>query len=325
MINIGWIFAGTLETASVRFTLRLIRDLESKHPCTNHILWYNPIYAADIQSDIKPIIDKITQLHLSHVVFCKTSGIKTRQVCEFCNQLGISTVFFSGDWFETDMFQLCKKVVVCSMHAKELVRALYARTDVHLWRDYYPTPIRVKTTTPRTHDIVLGWYGNFSKLPYVMHIYENRLHKKYELITVSNTPSNFPIQTTYRMGDGTDKKWDDAFLESLLLDKVDVVIVPIDLTNPIEYHKAQAKSANRILLPMLLGIPVVCTPITSYMSILVHNVNGLLVWDELEWPSMLLQLESSSERTRIGSHARQIFTQVDPISIINEFYEYLNK
>jgi hypothetical protein len=88
----------------------------------------------------------------------------------------------------------------------------------------------------------------------------------------------------------------------------DIGILPIDTPGAGQPgHERQAwavKSENRLTLKMSVGLPVVATPIPSYLPVIEPGVNGCFARSTAEWRDRLEQLRDPGLRRRLGQAAR---------------------
>lgn len=103
--------------------------------------------------------------------------------------------------------------------------------------------------------------------------------------------------------------WDPQGVYNHLLD-ADVGIIPIDTTHPFEADATtppswSVKSENRLTLKMSAALPVVATPIPSYVPVVEHGRNGFLANDLTDWFDALELLRDPSTREAIGHAARE--------------------
>ncbi len=90
--------------------------------------------------------------------------------------------------------------------------------------------------------------------------------------------------------------------------RADIGIIPIDRTPA---HEAGAmpppwkvKSQNRLTMKMAVGLPVIATPIPSYLPVVEQGANAFLAETPADWAAFLDQLRDPAERERIGRAAR---------------------
>ena len=98
----------------------------------------------------------------------------------------------------------------------------------------------------------------------------------------------------------------------IMLDS-DVGIIPVDMT-PRKWPGQpaspwQVKSENRLTMKMALGLPVVTSPVPSYLDILQDGVNGFIALNRPDWRRALDRLRNPELRERIGRNARECVVQ----------------
>lgn len=89
--------------------------------------------------------------------------------------------------------------------------------------------------------------------------------------------------------------------------QADIAIIPIDAQeslDPAEVPSWKVKSENRLSMKMALGLPVIATPIPSYLPLVVQGENGFFANTRTEWMACLETLRDPAERARIGDAAR---------------------
>lgn len=107
--------------------------------------------------------------------------------------------------------------------------------------------------------------------------------------------------------------WDAAGVYRHMLG-ADVGIIPIDAVEPADAGAAavpswKVKSENRMSMKMCVGLPVVATPIPSYLPLMRQGDNGFLASTRKEWIAYLELLRDPELRQRVGSAARQSVLQ----------------
>ena len=66
------------------------------------------------------------------------------------------------------------------------------------------------------------------------------------------------------------------------------------------------KSSNRLVLFMSLGIPVIASPVPSYLPIVRHGENGFIVTETAEWLECIESLrDNPTKRGAMGEAARK--------------------
>jgi glycosyltransferase involved in cell wall biosynthesis len=100
--------------------------------------------------------------------------------------------------------------------------------------------------------------------------------------------------------------WDPVRVYRHMLD-ADVGIIPVDAVEPPDGGAVpswKVKSENRLSMKMCVGLPVVATPIPSYMPLIRQGENGFFARTRSEWIEHLGLLRDPGVRERIGQEAR---------------------
>lgn len=112
----------------------------------------------------------------------------------------------------------------------------------------------------------------------------NMIFRKFKAV-------NWDIDTAYR-----------------LMAEADIGIIPVDMgVDPIPRHDVsywQVKSENRLTMKMSVGLPVVASPVPSYLEILNQGKNGYLASNRDEWIQCMEELRDPDRRRVIGENAR---------------------
>jgi glycosyltransferase involved in cell wall biosynthesis len=101
--------------------------------------------------------------------------------------------------------------------------------------------------------------------------------------------------------------WDPVLVYDRMV-AADIGIIPIDRTpaeavaGPVPSWKI--KSENRLTMKMAAALPVIATPIPSYLPVVRQGENAFLAEGESVWLAALDRLRSPAERMRIGRAAR---------------------
>lgn len=88
----------------------------------------------------------------------------------------------------------------------------------------------------------------------------------------------------------------------------DVGILPVDRIPPAQAGMPppawQLKSENRLTMKMCIGLPVIATPIPSYLPVVAHGTNAFFADTESDWASALERLRDPATRAAMGGAAR---------------------
>ncbi len=106
--------------------------------------------------------------------------------------------------------------------------------------------------------------------------------------------------------------WDARRVYTNMLD-ADVGIIPIDAVMPADPQAGapswQVKSENRLSMKMCVGLPVVATPIPSYLPLVSQGSNAFLAGTRSQWMEYLDALRNPALRQKVGANARQSVLQ----------------
>jgi glycosyltransferase involved in cell wall biosynthesis len=294
-MRLGWVAIGNNNVGSTRIGVLNHHNYLINNGYSSYLLHCNDHYNSDILCEESYIINKIKQERITHVCFQKVLGKRTINVIEYCKKNNIKTIYATGDWYNTPIYNIVDWVIVGSDYTKEMIKKLFKINNISSSEDaieYIPNNIKVAKNIVPT----LGWFGNYSKLEYVTN-YINQLNINLKLYTISNTPKDFKIKADFVMGAGTPVLWETSVLYDKLFENVDIIVFPIDITKKDE---AFAKTANRLTYSMVTGIPVICTPIPCYQKIIKNTVNGFLVNTKEEWLTSINYLKDIEHRNKIG-------------------------
>jgi glycosyltransferase involved in cell wall biosynthesis len=102
--------------------------------------------------------------------------------------------------------------------------------------------------------------------------------------------------------------WDLNTVYERMLD-ADVGIIPIDMRDePLPGQVVsswQVRSENRLTMKMALGLPVVASPVPSYLPVIEQGKNGFIAVTRTEWVACLKELRNPLLRKEIGRQARR--------------------
>lgn len=96
-----------------------------------------------------------------------------------------------------------------------------------------------------------------------------------------------------------------------VLTQFDIGIIPVELETDSGFSRKNSKSANRLTQLMSVGLPVIASPVDSYLPVIQNGENGLIAKTMSEWTEAFEILRNPKTRVSIGKKARA--------SIIHEF------
>lgn len=292
-MNIGWITIGNENVGSTRLGVLVHHITLIKNGYNSFLLSVNSEYNPDVLNDIEKIKNDTINKKITHCIFQKVCYTKTQELVKFCKDNNIKTIFATGDWYDTPMFDLVDAIWVGSSYIKEYLSNKYNKPVFVIEDAVEETTTQIKEFKDKPPTI--GWYGNYSKLEYV-----KSFLKDIDTYTISNSQKD-SIQADVIMGASTPEPWETKKLIDILLQKIDIIVVPVETENSQMVNFA--KTSNRITLPMSLGIPVICSPIPAYKEIIEDGVNGFLCKTYDEYKEKISYLNDIDNRIKIGRHS----------------------
>lgn len=225
----------------------------------------------------------------SVVVVQKLRGNRTRKLIEWLSRCSCTTIYVACDLLDDGGAANAADLVICP--SKNLARNIKVSdpTKVRVVQD--PAEVIVSDSeisiSDRTKGIKLAWIGHSSNWDSLKELH---IALKYEslhdvtIVTCSDHPD-------------ADVSWSmERSVE--LLKNCDICVVPTS-SGPF----FEAKSANRILLAMGLGCPVIAGRIESYVDVIDHGISGYFAQDASEFETAINELRSPSLRATIAKEA----------------------
>lgn len=317
--KIGWFPGGPKEIASVRVRSYYIIDFLKDHGIEVLINNQNP--------DVLVFQKCLSEDKLAIALKSKRNGKRL--------------IYDISDNVRQDMakylpfFEIAKnfilnvdKVVVNGIGLKQILVDKFRR-DAVIIEDFYPIPNIRKIH--EGHKPKLIWHGYFKNmLMYVfgkfMSDFDVELWKKsgaeqpidfrklsYDLITVAN--SEFSLR--FLLNRPTHLHPQGNQLYYMLLEG-DIGISPMRLWD----EDCFGKSSNKIVSYMMLGLPIVASPIPAYSELIINGENGFLASDKKEWLTAIEKLGNLELRKRIGDRGYK--TVVDKFSLKTIGGKWLN-
>lgn len=274
--------------------------------------------------DVAGIADRLRERGFDIAFFQKVHGHSVRQELDRLRQLGIKTVYGVCDRIDDDMVRATDKTAIVTeflkgQHAAEL------QDRIHVVHDGIERPALLaqvdETSTRRRLRATMVTSGAPESIP----VLSNAAIANLQLTVIGDYPKSMISIVSLReqarrvvaslasaefsrSGRGFRAvKWHpDRVYEELL--KADVGIIPVDMRDH-RFPESQisvweVKSENRLTLLMGLGLPVVASPVPSYLDVVVQGVNGYLATSVEEWKSALDALRDPDLRRQVGAAAR---------------------
>ena len=292
---VGWILHGDATGGASRLhgvvPHELLRGLG-----VNSVLLRTPREEGTTAFNARPAdFDQLVRSRLDVVCFTETFGGRAEALVRALREAGTRTVYVTGDYHSGNMPALVDWTVVSSREQRALAGP-DARNVSVIESSLEPHPRLVKRHGPRD-EIRVAWVG----YPENMHLLEPvraalcdpRL-SRYRLVTISRGPD-----ATYQ--------WHPRRVWRHLLG-CDIAVLPVDAA-PARPGQAPAwyparwypsKPNTRMTMLKSLGLPIVATPIESYVATLRHGESCLFAETIEQWADSLAALSDHAARERIG-------------------------
>jgi hypothetical protein len=298
-----------MSNPSVRWLLVGPRDLPSSrnhgyriHQYLKDRGWESQLVVTPLhQLDDTPLLPRdITQSRCFQngdiVVFQKLYGPTTVAVLQSLKRLEVSTVFIDCDYPLKMAEAQLATVTVCP---SDSLAAAYRKEGVsnvvvipESWEANCP-PRRVTKNNTKLRCV---WFGMSDPLKEIelrsLRQLQAEQLPEFKLIVVSDHQSA-DVQWN------GDDSWD-------VIRQCDIAVITGN-----DYFWTQAKSANRVIQAMALGLPVVAYPLPAYRAVVRHGRNGMLAKEAHEWICALSAMQDPDLRARVAAagyrYARRYF------------------
>jgi len=278
MKKVGWIPIGDRNTPSTRIM------------CLNVSDWMNK---NGIESDI--IGSDLTRLGLvDTVIFQKIFDGPYQELAKDMKKRGKEVIYIIDDLYPEGipMAKIADKVVCGSEYIKNWI-SKYTDAKLYVINDAYETPRDFfKPVHPRNeaHPLRAVWIGTLLHFPQAEELRPVIEGEGYEYVTISATP-----QAT--------KRWS---LETVWTDWIDSDIMVIPYLGRLPDYE-MAKGNNRLTQSMVLGVPVITSPIPAYIPIIRQGKNGFICFNNTkeEFALYLRMLKNHDLRIKMSHQARK--------------------
>jgi hypothetical protein len=295
-IRVAWLLYGDRALASSRLQGYLVHD-ELRRRGVGSVLLLTPPFPVK-EVPWPPELDErvASALRGRVAVFQKLGGPRSRAFRKALAAAGVGTVYVHSDLEPENELPLeCDAVVCSSRWLADRYRQLgAARVETipdpaEAWRN--PNEITGEPRQPGR--LRLAWVGyrrSWETVAPLREVLARPELETFELVTLSNHPE-------------ADVQWE---LEAArrVVEGCDVGAVPTRRD-----ETALAKSSNRVVSFMALGLPVVADRIRAYEEVIVDGETGFLCAGPNDWEQALLALRSQELRRDVALRAR---SRVDP-------------
>ena len=292
-MKIGWILIGDRNTPSSRIMGYNVHDWMLQNGIDSKIL--GPIYNF---TDIDTII--FQKIFSSGAIYTANKYKGTKEIIYIIDDLYNEGV---------PMAQIADKVVCGSEYIKDWIRP-YTKAKLYTINDAYETPREFcKTKYTNSEMPVVSWFGtllHFQQAEEVRPLIES-LGFKYVTISACKEAT---------------KQWS---LDTIWQDLIDSDIIAIPYLGELPPFEL-AKGANRVTQSMVLGLPIIASPIPAYLSIVRQGKNGFITRTNTleEWEIYLKLLKNWRLREIIGKTAREdVIDKYSTETIGNKWKEIL--
>jgi hypothetical protein len=234
-------------------------------------------------------LDRLIRAQLDAVVFQGVSGPSACALATELRAAGTRTVYVTGDLIGHDMAGAVDWFVAASEELTKVGHPNLERTSVIESVIDAPHGL-VKKYSQRTPGdrIRVVWVGYPENLPLLAPVREaltdSRL-ARYELVTISR-------------GAGVTYQWHRKRVFEQILG-CDIAVLPVAET---DWYRA--KPNTRMTMFKSLGIPIIASPIDSYVRTLTHGRSCYFARTTSEWREALMSLRDPVRRQEIGLAGR---------------------
>ncbi|MDR7601346.1 MAG: glycosyltransferase [Armatimonadota bacterium] len=287
-LSVGWLLDGNEDDASARVRGFLPHAYLRQQGVHSVILSKPP---RKVLFTVRPEeADLLVRARFDVVVFQRVHGPQAEALAQQLRATGTRTVYAIGDPIPSRMPEAVDCVVIASEGLRtvagpdpEKVRVIESvvETPSGLVKDY--------TRPPRRSEIRVVWIGypeNLHLLEPVREALRDPRLCNYRLVIISRGP-----QATHQ--------WDRRRVWRWLLD-CDIAVLP---SRPTEWY--QAKPNTRMIMLKALGLPMVASPVPSYVATLTHGRGCFFARTVEEWADYLALLSDFDLRREMGLAERE--------------------
>lgn len=297
MFRVGNVCVGAMGTGSSRIQTYLVHDyLLNRGIYSNIIL---PVNQPTTYFDYYPIINAQDLMGYDIVVFQKVRGNSTFEAIKFCKEHNIISIYELDDWREESgrVAKQCDYIIVPSEYLKN--KMFHSCKNVFVMRHGYE----------HNQETYKRQYNYSQKVAYVYGC-------KYipDTLLPIIQQSNWQLVTIGRHKTDTYLWHLDTVAQHVV--SCDVGIIPADIST----NEGRAKSWNRAILFMSLGLPVIVSAVPEYYNIVKNGVNGFIAYTEEDWKDYLNILKDKELCEKMGKQAREDTKHLTTEACCEQFY-----
>lgn len=303
-MKIGWILSGSRNVAGARIQGWNMHDYFIKKGINSEIIrsdFFN--YELNLtKEEVKQIMSKGFDLIILQKI---ASGEIFDYFVNQAHKKGIKVIFIGIDKINVDFAIKCDAILVVSKFLKRLIPREHLKKTFIVF-DGYEHSNKVYKHHTKSKKIKLIYITNSvsSKFPIL-----ETLPKDVSLTIIGPPEERVkrfqPDQTLFTETHYNFKYvvWGLDKIDKEVL-KGDIGIIPYKSKN-INKDYVKAKSANRLILFMSYGMPVIASPTAEYKPIIKQGINGFIAKDSEEWIKLIEKLrDNPGFRKIIGTKAR---------------------
>ena len=286
---VGWVLAGDERSGAARVRA-LLPHAFLRTQGVNSVIVRKPRKEFAPFRPRREDVARIVRAGFDVVVFQGVDGPDAEALARALSAAGTRTVYAIGDLTRTGIAEAVDLVVVASEALRaaapgrpEAIEVIESAIDAPpgLVKDYARPPDRA--------DIRVAWVGYPENLHLLEPVREALRHPRlarFQLVTISRGP-------------GVTYQWDRKRVHQQLL-ACDIAVLP---SAPTDWYAA--KPNTRATMLKALGLPIVASPIASYLETLEHGKSGYFARDVEEWIRYLEALADFEHRRDIGLADRE--------------------
>jgi hypothetical protein len=295
-VRIVWLLYGDRTLASSRLQGYLVHDELRRRGIESSLLVVPPFAMKDVPWPAELDRPLAEALRGRVAVFQKLAGPRCESFRAALSASGVATVYVHSDLEPENELPLRCDAIVCSSRwladryrERGAARVTTIADPAETWRD----AADITGTARVPGRIGVAWVGYRRSWPSVAAlrcVLKRPRLRQFELQTISNHPD-------------ADAAWEPEAARSI------VETCDIGAVTTLRDRAALAKSSNRVVSFMAMGLPVVADRIPAYEEVIAEGETGFLCDTPDDWERALLALRSAEVRREIAARARAV---VDP-------------
>ena len=303
-LSVGWVLNGTPETASSRIMGYNVHEYLVSKGIYSKILYVPQArITSGVDLSLKEVGD-ILNFNINMLVIVKiNTGLNLDYLIRCCKRRNIKVVYALCDWPSLKMVGQADGTIATSDHFYKIIPKKYRR-KLFIAFDGYEQPSQLQKIHGQESNVKLCFVSNqvWDVFPCI-----TKLPPNVQLKVIGPSQdileSSFKDSAVFRKS-GFDFEYVIWKLETVYQEILgcDIGIIPW----PKIGEQQKIKSVNRLVMFMALGMPVIASPIPSYLEIIKNGENGFIAKTAQEWEKYIVFLrDNSQEREKIGKKARE--------------------